>query len=48
MKMVKNLVTDEEKAFSDLVSFHWCKLNIVSFIQNLGGRNTGGHSLHGI
>ena len=46
--MVKNLVTDEEKAFSDRVFSDQCKLNIVIFIQNLGGKSTGGHSMHGL
>ena len=39
--MVKNLVTDEVKAFSDQVFFHYCNLNIVIFInifRTLGGK----------
>lgn len=42
MTMVKNLVTDEEKAFSDQVFFHYSKLNIVIFIQNSRWKNSGG------
>lgn len=45
MTMIKNLVTDEEKEFSDQVFFHYCKLNIVIFIQNSRRKNSGGHSL---